>query len=68
SKLEARGLVTQVLPNAMYRVCCESQREVLATVSTKLRQHMIKILPGDQVTVELSPYDPNRGRITCRHK
>ena len=68
-RLELEGVVTEALPNAMYRVSCESEGlEVLATVSGRIRRFLIKILPGDRVTFEVSPYDPNRGRITYRHK
>jgi translation initiation factor IF-1 len=67
-KLEFDGSVTEALPNAMFRVRCDNELEVLATISGRMRQYYIKILPGDRVTVEVSPYDPNRGRITYRHK
>jgi translation initiation factor IF-1 len=67
-KLEFDGVVTEALPNAMFRVKCDNDLEVLATISGRMRQYYIKILPGDRVTVEVSPYDPNRGRITYRHK
>jgi translation initiation factor IF-1 len=67
-KLEFDGVVTEALPNAMFRVKCDNELEVLATISGRMRQYYIKILPGDRVTVEVSPYDPNRGRITYRHK
>ena len=62
------GTVTEALPNAMFRVELENQHLVLAHVSGKMRMHFIRILPGDKVTVELSPYDLTRGRITCRYK
>jgi len=53
----------------MFRVTCETEKlDVLATISGRMRRFFIKILPGDRVTVEVSPYDPNRGRITYRHK
>lgn len=62
-------MVTEALPNAMYRVHCESEGlDMLVTVSGRMRRFLIKILPGDRVTIEVSPYDPNRGRITYRHK
>jgi translation initiation factor IF-1 len=62
-------MVTEALPNAMFRVHCEAEElNVLATISGRMRRFYIKILPGDRVTVEVSPYDPNRGRITYRHK
>jgi len=59
--------VLDALPNAMFRVRLANQHEVLAYVSGKMRQHYIRILPGDRVTVELSPYDLSRARITYRH-
>ena len=62
------GVITEALPNAMFRVELENGHRVLAHVSGKMRMHFIRILPGDRVTVELSPYDLTRGRITFRHK
>jgi len=62
------GTVVETLPNAMFRVELENGHRVLAHISGKMRLHFIKILPGDKVTVELSPYDLNRGRITYREK
>ena len=62
------GTVTETLPNAMFRVELENKHKVLAHISGKMRMHFIKILPGDKVTVELSPYDLTRGRITYRSK
>ncbi len=62
------GTVIETLPNAMFRVELENGHKVLAHVSGKMRMHFIKILPGDKVTVELSPYDLTRGRITYRAK
>ncbi len=62
------GTVIETLPNAMFRVEIEGGHKVLAHVSGKMRMYYIKILPGDEVTVELSPYDLTRGRITYRHK
>jgi translation initiation factor IF-1 len=62
------GTVTEALPNAMFRVELENKHTVLAHVSGKMRMHFIRILPGDKVTVELSPYDLTRGRITYRYK
>ncbi len=56
------------LPNAMFKVELDNGHQVLAHISGKMRMHFIKILPGDKVTLELSPYDLNRGRITYRHK
>jgi len=60
--------VVEALPNAMFRVELENKHTVLAHISGKMRMHFIKILPGDKVTVELSPYDLSRGRITYRYK
>ena len=62
------GTVTESLPNAMFRVELENGHNILAHVSGKMRMHFIRILPGDKVTVELSPYDLTRGRITYRYK
>lgn len=62
------GAVLETLPNAMFRVELENGHKVLAHISGKMRMHFIKILPGDKVTVELSPYDLNRGRIIYRYK
>jgi translation initiation factor IF-1 len=67
-KLEFDGVVEEALPNAMFRVKADNGLAVLATISGRMRQYYIKILPGDRVTVEVSPYDPSRGRITYRHK
>ncbi|RLA96511.1 MAG: translation initiation factor IF-1 [Deltaproteobacteria bacterium] len=66
--LEVEGTVTEVLPNAMFRVELPNGHKVLAHVSGKMRMHYIKILPGDKVKLELSPYDPTRGRIVYRKK
>jgi translation initiation factor IF-1 len=66
--IELEGTVTEALPNAMFKVELENGHEVLATISGKMRMHYIKILPGDKVTVEVSVYDLNRGRITYRFK
>ncbi|WP_188881249.1 translation initiation factor IF-1 [Alicyclobacillus cellulosilyticus] len=66
--IEVEGTVIEPLPNAMFRVELENGHKVLAHVSGKIRMHYIKILPGDRVTVELSPYDLTRGRITYRYK
>lgn len=65
-KMEA--VVVETLPNAMFRVELENGHRVLAHISGKMRKHFIRILPGDRVDVELSPYDLSRGRITYRHK
>jgi len=62
------GTVIEPLPNAMFRVELENGHKILAHVSGKIRMHFIRILPGDKVTVELSPYDLTRGRITYRYK
>ena len=67
-KLEFDGVVQEALPNAMFQVKADNGLNVLATISGRMRQYYIKILPGDRVTVEVSPYDPSRGRITYRHK
>ena len=66
--IEVEGTVTEPLPNAMFRVELENGHKVLAHISGKMRMNFIKILPGDKVTVELSPYDLNRGRIIYRYK
>ncbi len=62
------GVVKETLPNAMFKVAIEGGHEILAHVSGKMRMHYIRILPGDKVTVEMSPYDLTRGRIILRHK
>jgi len=62
------GIVKETLPNAMFRVEIEGGHVVLGHVSGKMRMHYIRILPGDRVTIELSPYDLTRGRIVLRHK
>ena len=64
--IEVTGSVLETLPNAMFRVQLDNGHKVLAHISGKMRMHYIKILPGDRVTVELSPYDLTRGRITWR--
>ena len=66
--IEVQGTVTQTLPNATFRVQVESGHKILAHISGKMRMHFIRILPGDRVTVQLSPYDLTRGRITYRFK
>lgn len=66
--IQVEGTIIEPLPNAMFRVELENGHRVLAHISGKMRMHFIKILPGDQVTVELSPYDLSRGRITFRSK
>ena len=66
--IEVIGTVTETLPNAMFRVELENKHLVLAHISGKMRKNFIRILPGDKVLVELSPYDLSRGRIVYRHK
>ena len=66
--IQVEGTDVEPLPNAMFRVELENKHIVLAHISGKMRMHFIKILPGDKVTVELSPYDLNRGRIVYRYK
>ncbi|HPS57130.1 MAG TPA: translation initiation factor IF-1 [Spirochaetota bacterium] len=66
--IEVEGVVVEPLPNAMFRVKLDNGHVVLAHISGKMRMHYIRILPGDKVTVELSPYDLNRGRIIYRSK
>jgi len=66
--IEVQGTVVEPLPNAMFRVVMENGHKVLAHVSGKMRMHRIRILPGDTVTMELSPYDLTRGRITYRFR
>jgi translation initiation factor IF-1 len=66
--IEVTGTVLETLPNAMFRVELDNGHRVLAHISGKMRMHYIKILPGDKVRVELSPYDLARGRITYREK
>ena len=66
--IKVEGVVLETLPNAMFKVELENKHQVLAHISGKMRMHFIKILPGDKVVVELSPYDLSRGRITYRSK
>lgn len=66
--IEVEGTVVEALPNAMFQVELENGHIVLAHVSVKMRMNFIRILPGDKVTMELTPYDLNRGRITYRFK
>jgi translation initiation factor IF-1 len=66
--IEVNGLVTRVLPATMYNVKLDNGHEILAHISGKMRKHFIKITTGDKVTVEISPYDLTKGRITFRHK
>jgi len=65
-KIEFKGKVTELLPNAMFRVMLENNHEVLAHTAGKLRKNRIRVLAGDQVLVEMTPYDLTRGRITFR--
>lgn len=66
--IEVEATVLDALPNAMFRVALDNKHQVLAHISGKMRKHFIRILPGDKVRVELSPYDLNRGRIVYRLK
>ncbi len=66
--IEAEGTILEALPNAMFRVELDNGHKILAHISGKMRMHYIKILPGDKVRVEISPYDLSRGRITFRKK
>jgi translation initiation factor IF-1 len=66
--IEIEGTVTEVLPNATFRVKLENDHEVLAYLSGKMRQHYIRVLAGDRVKIEMSPYDLTRGRVTYRYK
>ncbi|TDI85232.1 MAG: translation initiation factor IF-1 [Caldithrix sp.] len=66
--IKVDGTIVETLPNATFRVELENGHKVLAHISGKMRMHFIKILPGDKVTLELSPYDLSRGRITYRYK
>jgi translation initiation factor IF-1 len=66
--IEVEGTVVEALPNAMFRVDLPNSHQVLAHISGKIRMHYIRVLPGDKVLIELSPYDLSRGRITYRLK
>jgi len=66
--IELEGTIIEALPNAMFKVKLENDHEILGHISGKMRMYYIKILPGDKVTVEMSPYDLSRGRITYRKK
>ena len=66
--LEFKGKVTELLPNAMFRVTLENDHQVLAHTSGKMRKNRIRVLAGDKVNVEMTPYDLTKGRITFRHK
>ncbi|MBS0658059.1 MAG: translation initiation factor IF-1 [Verrucomicrobia bacterium] len=66
--IEVQGKVVELLPNTMFRVELEGGHRILAHISGKMRLHFIRILPGDRVVVEMSPYDLTKGRITFRHR
>ena len=66
--IELEGIVTEALPNAMFKVQIDGGHTILATISGKLRMNFIRILPGDKVQIEMSPYDLTKGRITWRSK
>ena len=66
--IKVEGTVLETLPNAMFKVELENKHQLLAHISGKMRMHFIKILPGDKVTVEMSPYDLTKGRISFRYK
>ena len=66
--IEFKGIVKELLPNAMFKVKLENDHEVLAHTSGKMRKNRIRVLAGDKVTVEMTPYDLTKGRITFRHK
>ena len=66
-KIQLEGEVVDAMPNAMFKVRLENDHELVAHISGKMRMHYIRILPGDRVTVEISPYDLTKGRITYRH-
>jgi translation initiation factor IF-1 len=68
STIQVEGTIEESLPNTMFRVRLENDHQILGHISGKMRKHYIRILPGDRVTVELSPYDLTRGRITYRHR
>ena len=67
-KIEVEGEITEALPSTMFRVRIDGGHDVLATISGKMRKHYIRLLPGDRVKVELTPYDLTRGRITYRYR
>ena len=66
--LELEGVVDEILPNAMFKVTLENNHEILAHTAGRMRKHRIRVLAGDKVTVEMTPYDLTKGRITYRHK
>lgn len=67
-KIEVEGVVTEALPNAMFRVELDDGREILCHLSGKMRIHRIKVMPGDRVKAEMTPYDETKGRIVYRHR
>lgn len=67
-KIEVEGIVKETLPNALFRVELDDGRKILAHISGKMRRYRIRVLLGDEVKVEISPYDPERGRIVYRNK
>ena len=66
--LEFEGIVEEILPNAMFKVILENKHEILAHTAGRMRKHRSRVLAGDRVTVEMTPYDLTKGRITFRHK
>ncbi|MGH2676236.1 MAG: translation initiation factor IF-1 [Actinomycetota bacterium] len=66
--MQVEGTIVEALPNTMFRIDLENGHRILGHISGKMRKHYIRILPGDKVTVELSPYDLTRGRVTYRHR
>ena len=68
ASIKLDGTILEALPNATFKVVLENGHEILAHISGKMRMHYIKILPGDKVQIEMSPYDLNKGRITFRYK
>ena len=66
--LELEGIVEEILPNAMFKVILENKHEILAHTAGRMRKHRIRVLAGDRVTVEMTPYDLTKGRIIFRHK
>ncbi len=66
--IEVEGIITEILPNTNFRVKLENDHEILAYLSGKMRKHYIRVLAGDRVKVEMSPYDLSRGRVTYRYK
>ncbi|MFQ3307522.1 MAG: translation initiation factor IF-1 [Candidatus Midichloriaceae bacterium] len=66
--IEIRGVITELLPNATFRVKLENDHEIIAYTSGKMRKNRIRVLAGDQVTIEMTPYDLTKGRVSHRHK